>query len=58
LNRAAREALIYGLLLGASVLINLLIRAYGERLPMPTRAAVEIGPPWAWISSGRRCSVY
>jgi len=43
LNRAAREALIYGLLLGASVLIYLLIRAYGERLPMPTRAAAQLG---------------
>src|SRR5579864_5300202 len=44
LNGAAREALIYGLLLSAAVLIYLLIRAYGQRLPSPTRAAAQLGP--------------
>jgi len=43
LNRVAREALIYALFLGAAVLIYMLIRAYGERMPMPTRAAARLG---------------
>lgn len=43
MNRAAREALIYGLLLGAAVLLYLLIHTYGERLPAPTRAAAQLG---------------
>ncbi len=43
LNRAVREALIYGLLLAAVVLIYLLIRGYGERLAMPTRAPAQLG---------------
>jgi Kef-type K+ transport system membrane component KefB len=44
LNRAAREALIYGLLLGGAVLVYLFIRAYGMRLPTPTRAPAQLGP--------------
>lgn len=43
LNGGAREALIYGLLLSAAVLIYSLINAYGKRLPMPTRAAAQLG---------------
>src|SRR5271155_5642808 len=43
LNRTAREALIYGLLLSAAVLIYLLIREYGLRLPVPTRAPAQLG---------------
>lgn len=43
MNRAAREALIYGLLLSAAVLLYLLIHTYGERLPAPTRAAAQLG---------------
>ena len=43
LTRAAREVLIYGLLLSVSVLIYLLIRAHGERLPLPTRAPAQLG---------------
>lgn len=43
LNRAAREALIYGLLLGAAVLLYLMIRAYGDRIASPVRAAAQLG---------------
>jgi Kef-type K+ transport system membrane component KefB len=43
LNRAVREALIYAVLLTAVVLLYLLIRAYGERLAAPTRAAAQLG---------------
>ncbi len=43
LNRTAREALLYALLLGAAVLIYLLIRRYGDGLPMPSRAPAQLG---------------
>jgi Kef-type K+ transport system membrane component KefB len=43
LHRAAREALIYGLLLSAVVLIYSMIHAYGERLSPPARPAAQLG---------------
>jgi Kef-type K+ transport system membrane component KefB len=43
LNRSAREVLVYGLLLGAAVLAYLLIRTWGERLPVPTGAIAPLG---------------
>jgi len=42
-GRAAREAIIYGLLLSAAVFIYMLVHAYGERLPIPTRPAAQLG---------------
>ncbi len=43
LNRAVREALVYGLILSFSVLVYLFIREYGERLSEPTRAPAQLG---------------
>lgn len=43
LSRAAREVAIYGVLLSAAVFIYMLVHAYGERLPMPSRPAAQLG---------------
>jgi Kef-type K+ transport system membrane component KefB len=42
-GRAAREAVIYGVLLSAAVGIYLIVHSYGERIPMPTRAPAQLG---------------
>ncbi len=43
LNRAVREILLYGVLLSAAVFVYLVIHRYGEQIPMPTRAAADLG---------------
>lgn len=43
MKRAAREALLYGGLLSAAVFVYLLIRYYGDQLPMPARAPFDLG---------------
>ena len=43
LERFAREALIYGVLLSVAVIIYLIIREYGMRLPAPTRPTAQLG---------------
>ncbi len=43
LARTAREAVIYAVLLSAAVGIYLIIHYYGERIPMPTRPAAQLG---------------
>ena len=42
-HRFVREALIYGSLLSCAVGAYLLIRQYGERLPLPTREPAQLG---------------
>jgi Kef-type K+ transport system membrane component KefB len=44
LNRVAREALVYAVVLSAAVVLYLFVRSYGERLAEPTRAAAQLGP--------------
>lgn len=56
-NRAAREFLLYALLLSTAVVIYLLIHKYGEQIPMPTRAPADLGVAAAGPAGGHDADV-
>lgn len=57
LNRGAREALIYAVLLSAAVFLYLIIRKYGDQLAQPTRAAAQLGVAAAGPPGGHDADV-
>ena len=57
LNRGAREALIYAVLLSAAVILYLIIRKYGDQLAQPTRAAAQLGVAAAALPGGHDADV-